>query len=36
MQVSLETTNGLERKMTVEVPAEKVTNAIEEKLKKSK
>lgn len=33
MQVSLETTNGLERKMTVEVPAEKVTNAIEEKLK---
>ena len=33
MQVSLETTNGLERKMTVEVPAEKVTSAIEEKLK---
>ncbi len=33
MQVSLETTEGLERKMTVEVPAEKVTSAIEEKLK---
>jgi len=33
MQVSLETTAGLERKMTVEVPAEKVTTAIEEKLK---
>jgi len=33
MQVSLETTEGLERKMTVEVPAEKVTSAIETKLK---
>jgi trigger factor len=33
MQVSLETTQGLERKMTVEVPAEKVTSAIESKLK---
>ncbi len=33
MQVSLETTDGLERKMTVEVPAEKVSSAIEEKLK---
>ena len=33
MQVSLETTEGLERKMTVEVPAEKVTSAIEAKLK---
>lgn len=33
MQVSLETTDGLERKMTVEVPAEKITSAIEEKLK---
>ena len=33
MQVSLETTNGLERKMTVEVPAEKISDAIEEKLK---
>ncbi len=32
MQVSLETTEGLERKMTVEVPAEKVTSAIEAKL----
>ena len=33
MQVSLETTDGLERKMTVEVPAEKISSAIEEKLK---
>jgi len=33
MQVSLETTQGLERKMTVEVPAEKITTAIEAKLK---
>ena len=33
MQVSLETTEGLERKMTVEVPAEKVISAIEAKLK---
>lgn len=33
MQVSLETTEGLERKMTVEVPAEKVSSAIEAKLK---
>jgi len=33
MQISLETTEGLERKMTVEVPAEKVTSAIEAKLK---
>ena len=33
MQVSLETTNGLERKMTVEVPVENVSTAIEEKLK---
>jgi len=32
MQVSLETTNGLERKMTVEVPADDVSNAIETKL----
>ena len=32
MQVSLETTQGLERKMTVEVPAEKVNSAIESKL----
>jgi trigger factor len=33
MQVFIETTEGLERKMTVEVPAEKVTSAIEAKLK---
>lgn len=33
MQVSLETTNGLERKMTVEVPAEEITSAVDEKLK---
>ena len=33
MQVSLETTQGLERKMTVEVPAEKISTAIEAKLK---
>ena len=34
MQVSLETTGALERKMTVEVPAEKVTSAMEQKLQK--
>ncbi len=34
MQVSLETTGTLERKMTVEVPAEKVTSAIEQRLQK--
>ncbi len=33
MQVSLETTEGLERKLTVEVPAEKITSATEERLK---
>ncbi|QMU61318.1 MAG: trigger factor [Gammaproteobacteria bacterium] len=33
MQVSLETSEGLERKMTVEVPAEEVNSAIEIKLK---
>jgi len=33
MQVSLETTEGLERKMTVEIPAEEVNSAIEIKLK---
>jgi trigger factor len=33
MQVSLETSEGLERKMTVEVPAEEVNSAIEVKLK---
>jgi trigger factor len=34
MQVSLEISEGLERKMTVEVPAEEVNSAIEVKLKK--
>lgn len=34
MHVSLETTGALERKMTVEVPAEKVTSAIEQRLQK--
>lgn len=33
MQVSLETTEGLGRKMTVEVPAEKITTVTEERLK---
>ena len=33
MQISIETTEGLERKMTVEVPAEEVNSAIEIKLK---
>lgn len=33
MQVSLETSEGLERKLTVEVPAEEVNSAIEIKLK---
>lgn len=32
MQISLENTGALERKMTVEVPAEKITSAIEQKL----
>mgnify|MGYP001555097526 FL=1 len=32
MQVSVETTSGLERKMTVQVPAEKVQGAVNEKL----
>ena len=32
MQVSVETTTGLERKMTVQVPAEKVQGAVNEKL----
>ena len=32
MQISLENTGTLERKMTVEVPVEKVTSAIEQKL----
>ena len=32
MQVSVETTSGLERKMTVEVPAEEITSAVKERL----
>ena len=32
MQVSLETTGTLERKMTIEVPAEKVSSAIQQRL----
>ena len=32
MQVSLETTSTLERKMTVEVPAEKISTAMEKRL----
>ncbi len=32
MQVSIENTGGLERKMTVVVPAEKITSAVEKKL----
>ena len=32
MQVSVETTTGLERKMTVQVPADKVQSAVNEKL----
>lgn len=32
MQVSVETTSGLERKMTVEVPAEQIDSAVHEKL----
>lgn len=32
MQISLENTGTLERKMTVEIPAEKITSAIEQKL----
>ncbi len=34
MQVSLETTGTLERKMTIEVPAEKVSTAMEQRLQK--
>ena len=34
MQVSLETTSTLERKLTIEVPAEKVTTAMEQRLQK--
>ena len=32
MQVSVETTSGLERRLTVGVPAEKVDSAVEGKL----
>lgn len=35
MQVSLETTSGLERRMTVGVPAEKVDGAVDEKLREA-
>lgn len=34
MQVSVETTKGLERKMTVEVPAERVDNEIDSRLRR--
>ena len=33
MQVSIESLDGLERKMTVQVPAEQVTEAVQKKLK---
>jgi len=33
MQVSVETTNGLERRMTVEIPREKINNEIQTRLK---
>jgi len=32
MQVSVETTSGLERKMTVEVPAEEISSAVKERM----
>lgn len=35
MQVSVETTSGLERRLTVGVPAEEVENAVEERLKEA-
>ncbi len=35
MQVSVETTSGLERRMTISVPAERVDSAVEERLKKA-
>ena len=34
MQVSLETTGALERKMTIEVPAEKVSSAMQQRLQR--
>ena len=33
MQVSIETLEGLERRMTVQIPSERVTEAVEKKLK---
>jgi trigger factor len=33
MQVSIETLDGLERKMTVQIPSERVTDAVEKKLR---
>ena len=33
MQVSIESLEGLERKMTVQIPSETVTQAVEKKLK---
>ena len=33
MQVSIESLEGLQRKLTVQVPSEKIANAIEQKLK---
>ncbi len=36
MQVSVETTQGLERKMTVEVPAEEITTVVSERLQSIK
>ncbi len=36
MQVSVETTSGLERRLTVGVPAEKVDSAVEDKLQEAK
>jgi trigger factor len=35
MQVSIETTSGLERKMTVGVPAERIENEVSDRLKKA-
>ena len=36
MQVSIETTQGLERKMTIEVPAEEISSAVSERLQSIK
>ena len=35
MQVSIETTSGLERRLTVGVPAEQVENEVEKRLKQA-